>query len=260
MFGWGVVGTAVCVFIGIGVGVMSMNPPEYVIAEVSFSLGAIILMTRIGWWLFLEQSDKTSTIKLAFSAFLIFGIIGALWILSLRWINERQRSAPNGVTAQSSEVAEGTPAKKTSPPTLRKLFESDFGNTLRATETINVTTEVPPAFSMAFTGRQYFNFKERSKFLGIFVPASPNTYRLCELFLDNYKVAFNIGAGAKIFVGMAGEDSKTPADLIFTKQIYIYHESELTIEQKANLIKLYRSKDLVVVFRGFDYLMMHRNP
>jgi hypothetical protein len=45
-------------------------------------------------------------------------------------------------------------------------------------------------------------------------------------------------------------------DLVFTGRIYIYHEGELSIEQRADLIRLYRSKQLDVQFRGTDYMLL----
>lgn len=45
-------------------------------------------------------------------------------------------------------------------------------------------------------------------------------------------------------------------DLVFTGRIYLYHEADLSIQQRASLIQMYRARHLDVQFRGSDYLIM----
>src|SRR5690242_7132717 len=52
---WAVVGTVFSVLVGLGLGVLSMNPPHYGLARSCFTLSALILVARTGWWLSTES-------------------------------------------------------------------------------------------------------------------------------------------------------------------------------------------------------------
>ena len=46
--GWGVVAVLVPILIGVGIGVLSMAPPEFTIAKVCFTTSAILLVVKTG--------------------------------------------------------------------------------------------------------------------------------------------------------------------------------------------------------------------
>ena len=92
VFGWAFISTIVVVLIGIGFSAMSMNPPPYILAKACFSLAAVILSVRLGWWLASEENSRISRSQAIIFAFVIFGLIGAFWIWSLKWVIERGRS------------------------------------------------------------------------------------------------------------------------------------------------------------------------
>ena len=86
---WITVAVVVPILITIGIGVLSMTPPEFTTAHICFTLSAAILMARLGWWLAFEQSE--SKFQLFLFAFIIFGIIGCLWLFSMKWITQREQ-------------------------------------------------------------------------------------------------------------------------------------------------------------------------
>ena len=86
---WEVVGTLITVFIGIGLSVMSMSPPEFILAKVCFSLAAILLLVRTGTWLFPFITSASFIARTGLSI-LVFGSIIALWIESMRWVAARE--------------------------------------------------------------------------------------------------------------------------------------------------------------------------
>jgi hypothetical protein len=53
---WGVVSFVLAALIGAGFGVLSMSPPQHTLAEIFFSVAAVILLSRSGWWLLFEHS------------------------------------------------------------------------------------------------------------------------------------------------------------------------------------------------------------
>lgn len=87
---WITVAVVVPVLVGIGVGVLSMTPPDHRIAYICFTLAALILLIRTGWWLAFEQSKFTYSV--IFFAFGIFGFIGSLWFVSIKWVSGLEQS------------------------------------------------------------------------------------------------------------------------------------------------------------------------
>jgi hypothetical protein len=87
---WVTVGVIVPVVISIGVGVMSLSPPEFMIARAAFCISALILAARVTWWLGVEIPNGTSLWLAAVVAFVIFGALGSLLVGSLSWISARK--------------------------------------------------------------------------------------------------------------------------------------------------------------------------
>ncbi|MBI4634099.1 MAG: hypothetical protein HY742_09445 [Deltaproteobacteria bacterium] len=97
---WFTVAVVVPVLITIGLGVLSMNPPEYIIAYICFTVTALLLLARTGWWLAFEQSG--SKVQVVLFAFVILGSISALWSISMKWVKEREHNflTPTSKTEQ----------------------------------------------------------------------------------------------------------------------------------------------------------------
>ena len=89
LFSWVAVAIYIPALIGLAVGVMSMSPPEYFIAKICFTASAVILICKVSWWLGFEQSPQTISDKIV--AFVIFGLIGTSWLLSVQWINSKEQ-------------------------------------------------------------------------------------------------------------------------------------------------------------------------
>jgi len=84
--------TAIGVLIGLGVTMVSLTPAEYSIARISFSLAALILSGRLAWWLISKHYvNKTKTIILAV---VIVGLIGGGWVVTMKWVAEREHQTP----------------------------------------------------------------------------------------------------------------------------------------------------------------------
>jgi hypothetical protein len=85
MVSWGAVSLLVGLFIGTAIGVLGMNPAQYVLAEVCFTVSGVILLARVCWWLGFEQPDAKLS-HLSIIGAVLFGVVGILWVVSIRWI------------------------------------------------------------------------------------------------------------------------------------------------------------------------------
>lgn len=128
VLGWPLVGIIVVLLIGTGVGVLSMSPAQYTIAQVSFALASLILISRTGWWLAFEQPPDVGTLHVGVFAFFGFGFIGILYVQSARWINGLRETALQRAR-QTTTAAESSPNER--PPTMLSLFRSDFPNVMK---------------------------------------------------------------------------------------------------------------------------------
>jgi hypothetical protein len=50
-----------------------------------------------------------------------------------------------------------------------------------------------------------------------------------------------------------GGPSISSRDLVFSGRVYLYHEDEMTLKQKAELGDLFKANGASVIFRGLDY-------
>ena len=64
-------------------------PYEYTVARICYAIAFVILLIRAGHWLAFERPEWGAWIGII-CAFVIFGSVGALWILSNIWVTERE--------------------------------------------------------------------------------------------------------------------------------------------------------------------------
>jgi hypothetical protein len=116
---------AIPIFIGLGCFVMGITPPAYFIARFFFLLAALILLGRLGWYLAFEYpGNKAQAIILAV---IVFGIIGFVWVLSMKWVTEREHL--EGKQEKSIDKPNFTfvltPQIINAPPELKEQAESE---------------------------------------------------------------------------------------------------------------------------------------
>lgn len=138
-FGWGTIGVVVPVLIGIGVGVMSMTPPEFGIAKIFLTTAAVVLCAKTLIWLIATDASRPERILVGL---LILGLGGPLWVESWRWIDLRKNAKrtesvvypipPVTTPIPQAETRESAPApEKTDPPKPQR-------------STIETRTGIPP--------------------------------------------------------------------------------------------------------------------
>jgi hypothetical protein len=150
--------------------------------------------------------------------------------------------------------AKATPSPKpyAPPPSLRDLFSKDFDTMLRAHKDEVITG--PTGTGTVVIAQVYYNFDAKSKFVGFFIPSVPDVYNVCVFLSGQVDKALEDLAKASVSGGTPGQMLRQE-DLVFTRLVYLYHESDLSIEQMAALKQIYRSRQLDVKFRGADYIV-----
>jgi hypothetical protein len=122
LFNWVTVSIVVTVLIGIGVGVLSMAPPHYIIAQFCFSLAGLLLLSRTAWWIAFEQSANTNAWQRGLFVVIVFGAIGFIWLRSIEWVQELPKDSGAKPSQQEDHKA-ATPFT----PSLVFIFGAPLG-------------------------------------------------------------------------------------------------------------------------------------
>jgi hypothetical protein len=174
-------------------------------------------------------------------------------------VNDEQVS-PNSDKFQTTSGGQPDVSSSTSElPSLEKLFRSDFPNLMRSYTGRNIGIKSESSEKTVTIGEQmYLDFPGQSKFLGYYIPMSPDPYGICAFMADEYLTTIkDFESKVSVIGGHVTEFSSTSQEeLLFTHRIYIYHEFSFSHQQLADLEKLYKSKGLSVVFRGPAYLSL----
>jgi hypothetical protein len=246
------------VFVGVGVAIplgTNTTSGEFWFARLCFILAAADFASLAIYWLW--TTDKGSLWLRLLIAALMGAIILPSTIEALRWIDGRQ--PPYQPSTPAPQAASTISAKHyySIPLTLRNLFDTDF-----------------PYFSVngdliingKKTGAIYhvlFNLHENSEFLAIFIPlqTEPNTFTLCRVVAAQYQQILEVAhQSVDVTSIVPGEPiAGSSVNLTFTRQIYIYHDQFLSLQQLAFLEQTFREKGLTPDFRGHDYLTLHWN-
>jgi hypothetical protein len=142
----------------------------------------------------------------------------------------------------------------TPPPTFQQIFESDFPHVLKGKTEYTFTNKTDGAVRKIIE-QVYYDFEGKSEFFGFFLPTSPDSYDIAHHLVDNYDVVIGeLKSKVQVRGGMTGDSSTTKdADLMFSGRIYIYHQDEWGLAQKAELERLFKEKGVSVQLRGPDY-------
>jgi hypothetical protein len=269
LVGWTFISIVAVALIGIGIGVLSMNPPHYQIAQVCFSIAGALLLVRSAWWIVFEQPSTVSIVQRVGFTIVIFAAIGVLWEESVRWVNNLDQSslAPQHSDVSSAPTKPTPIAKDEKPPTLLDLFKKDFPSTLKASDTNadGYTIGTPEGSTIKVKRQTYEDYEARTKFIGFYIsrPDPPpkdfsgqDTFGACMELLKHNSVQETFDHFGKQVAVMSGygDQMTTSKELTFSGRVLIYHEEFLSIPQKADILKAYKEKGFAVTFRGGDYL------
>lgn len=142
------------------------------------------------------------------------------------------------------------------PPTLTTLFKSDF-SVLKLTRDNTITC--PNGTVRAIKQQVYLDFDAKVDYVGFLILGSGNptdsedTFQIGKLLSDHVQDTLNL-AKDHIATDLSFGRGTASTELAFSGRVFIYHEDFLSVEQRAELTNIYRSKNCSVEFRGPDYL------
>ena len=179
--GWQVVSAIVLTLVGVGVGVMSMSPPEYQVAKVCFAIAGPMLVVKVGMWLVTLASPPQQRMIVAF---LLFGLIGLAWVEAYRWVESRQVRASDKTEQNHFATTLKTNGRTWIRRRSRQPFKSDFPNVLKITDEERIGIEWKNQDVLRIKTQVYADFPAKTQFVGFYIPASPRTPEACLRLVD----------------------------------------------------------------------------
>jgi len=163
------------------------------------------------------------------------------------------KSQPKQPTTEKQEILP-VGKESTELPNLEKIFKDDFPNVMKHSLGAEVNT---PFGIVKIIEQEYMDFNSKSKFLGFYIPFCSHPYDICEFLAGECENIMKSMEQVKVTGGMVTDSAQTSSDnLIFSGRVYIYYEDDLSLQQLADLERLYKSKGLSVIFRGHAYMAL----
>lgn len=136
--------------------------------------------------------------------------------------------------------------------TLHDLFLTDF----RPIDQVSMgAIFVDPDRKISVQYAILISLSTRSKFLAFYVPKNVETAKICATLANDYNFVLNKTTQVLITEKEPGSSGTVSTkEAIFTRRIYIYHETYLDTETTAKLMEFYSRKGLSVILRSVDYL------
>lgn len=141
--------------------------------------------------------------------------------------------------------------------TLYDLFLTDFSGAQKAGGHWSMSNSTNR--NLAVEQFVVLDLERGTKFIQFYIPRWEDTFNVCVALSDLYEKALAEAEQVEFSGKDPGDtDVSSSKDTVFSKTVFVYHESELTAEQIGVLSKLYRDKGLRVQFRGSVYLFFKK--
>jgi hypothetical protein len=144
------------------------------------------------------------------------------------------------------------------PKTLFELFNTDFSNLLKLSSEVTATIGNTDGTSHNIAAKVsvYSDYIANSKFYSFYIPKSPvnQSFDVCTRLAKEYPNIINkISDSVITSTKEPGGPSISSRDLVFSGRIYLYHENDMSLKQKAELEDLFKANGAHIIFRGPDY-------
>jgi hypothetical protein len=179
--------------------------------------------------------------------------VGAVWIST----GAGDHQAAGAKDQAQKPSSSGTITVKTS---LRELFENDFPAMMKARRTYTFRDKWTHK-EVVIIRQLYLDNDQKEKFVGFFVPSSGpknrETKDVCAFLASHYEIALELEQEILGTVSPTHtQEAMSPADLAFKGRVYVYHENLLSVQERVQIEKQFRSHGVSVVLRGPAYLLL----
>ena len=261
------VAATLCIAIGISLA-LSSDPDDVSRALWFFGIAAALAIGRAGHWLLTDDSPPLPKPVLAA---ILFGGIGAIWIVVHSWTQDKLRAVQKSQSplsqtvipsAQSTQPDNRNPNKPLNPSTLtlEDLFFRDLSSSTMSVYTQKTLRSAQFGDVRVLTCASV-DLDRNVVTVGYYIPFSSNTVTVVKdlLWLIDIDKLVKDDLAFKAETRYPGDsNTRSSATAVFTRVVYIYHEKEISAEEIGRLTTLYSSKNLRVQFRSQSYLEVRK--
>lgn len=232
---------------GLAIGMVAVpgtGPWEFLIAR-AFLAGAVILfgVKLVAWGL-----AEFSILRLTF-----VGIIGAALtvglVVNFHWVAQKEK------LSQGPASSELTTQER--PLSMRDIFDSDFSGMGKYFTEINITIAGAEWFGVPVN--LYWDDSGNSIFLAFCLPNDERDLFLAvSLIQDAANILDHVRKDIGVITSIPGRSKKTSlSTMTFTRQIYLYRESDFTVSELYQLEQIAQELHFNVAIFGHAYLALH---
>lgn len=149
-------------------------------------------------------------------------------------------------------------AGKDNPQTLEAFFKTDFADDLILSRDSNVKyIDAKTNFNVGIKQSIYIDVKGNSSFVGFYIPNTPYTTNIMLSMVGEMKQIYqSLLKTVSAKWGYITDPIPGSTDqLVFTKTIYLYHETSLSLAELNQIEETYKQYGFTVHFRGPSYLL-----
>jgi hypothetical protein len=178
-------------------------------------------------------------------------VVAGTYFLTV-WKTPPKQPRPKSASVFDSTVAEWRLENQPENLELHDLFLIDFNSVQKNYGAVFVDDAKTISVGYAINVEPAL----RIKFLSFYVGRQDQrTAEICEALAADYQFVLDKALQLEIEQKVPGDSGTTSTkDAVFSKRIYIYHETYLPAEATVKLTAFYKSRDLSAIFRSIDYL------
>ena len=150
-----------------------------------------------------------------------------------------------------------TPPSEDHPPTMLQFFERNQAKFPSASkQTVDTTLTFSDGRQLTVKSDLYRDILARTMFMAFYIPRSQLTFDAIIALSDGYKdIMRDMMSGLIINGKIPGSSVVTQDELTFTGRIFIFHEDDISLQERAQADTVFKAKKLGVQFRGIEELM-----
>jgi hypothetical protein len=217
--------------------------------------------SEIASWIGERTTNQRRAIVFGFIALVIASAAGGAggWY----WIHRNPDQYTWNIPAGRSMILPALQLVKIPNPdalTLKDLFDIDFQGWFRTHDDTKISTSNNPDF-----GRVEFRLMMApaigTKTVGLYVPAGPTTFQICQSFVLHYLALMDAQKTLVLKMTLPGDSRQmTSQDLRFNGDVFLYTETPLSDGQKVALNSAFQKAGASEVsYRSGDWVMFDRN-
>jgi hypothetical protein len=181
-------------------------------------------------------------------------------------VTPRAKQSPASLVSSSATPIATQKDLSRRPLTLRQIFDTDFepsygkffSNAEIALPHEDRGGRSSDTKKIVIGYQVMYDFAANSKFLSLYVPDSESSFEIVMTLPYTYQKLFDLADAVHVYAPDSGQSQPTSSRTMkFSHRLYIYMETDFTLQQMASLEEEFGRVGISVQFRGHAYWQLH---